>query len=487
MSTQLAYSNSTSGALDCTPLSTISGFTISGTVPTGCDVRTLFSVDAGATWNKLTIASGAATFTATTTQAITADSVIAEGNTIAELQTVTSCAEMAGKTVYVAVAMQSSGDSVPTFGIKANGLIGTDVTTKTVESPEYTLASSNVEIIKATVDSATADGGSVTVQASLYTTTTTTGDDGTATTTGTWSDYQAITAIKTQKAAKIKFKATYTATVIGTSTATLASVTVLHKSSDASVSGLTANIISDTKNLNMDVRYIRATLVHEKLKDADIEAYVAFRDATKTRERILIGTGTGEKQTLTLGVAGTSGTVTADTGIDLNKLVIYLGNTATSDYETNLKTNQVTITADAGTNIYASYTYGWNTETWQKMTQGNRDVYQNDTSHYATAWSFALDDDAAAKQIAAINYKMIRTEGSIKDVALGTANGTTQVYVLNHICKAETLVIPGASSFVVSNDNILSVVAPKGTELKASYDYTGSTPKASFYVMAWNR
>ena len=87
-------------------------------------------------------------------------------------------------------------------------------------------------------------------------------------------------------------------------------------------------------------------------------------------------------------------------------------------------------------------------------------MYQNDTSKYATAWSFALDDDSAAKQIAAINYKMIRTEGSVKDVALGTANGTTQVYVLDHICKAETLVIPGASSFVVSNDNILSVVAP---------------------------
>ena len=80
----LIYTNT---PLDCTSLTQVDGITATGSQPADTDRRVAFKVDG--TWYKLS-GSGAVTLSALTTQTLTADSVLAEGNTVAELAAATS-------------------------------------------------------------------------------------------------------------------------------------------------------------------------------------------------------------------------------------------------------------------------------------------------------------------------------------------------------------------------------------------------------------
>ena len=476
MNKELSYSNSTSGAIDCTSLSTVSGFTISGTVPIGCDIRTLFSVDAGTTWNKLTIASGVATLTAAATQAITAASVLSEGNTIAELQTVTSCAEMAGKAVYVAVAMQSNGNSVPTFGIKANGLIGASVYTKTVESNEMDLGESST-VYDYALSKSEANGGTVTVTASLYQTT-----DGT---TYAWSDYMSLDSAKEKACTKIKFKAVYNAPTIGTSTATINHLYVYVKPETSIIIGQNCDVISVTENFENEMMYARLLIKHQKLIDAQIQAYISMSAATKSREKYVIGTGTGESQTITL----------ADTGIDFNTLKLYADTTQIASFDFNSVQNTITFTASAGSTIMGTYTYGCEPETWHAMTKGSTQKYtsvSSDSNMYSTNYTYS--ESGVSKGVSAIRVALLKPSGSVTDEIIGTGTGRTQLIYLSHYARKDTIKLT-AADVTVPNENLtyddktklLTIACTKDAAIKATYTYDAETPILNGFVAAWNK
>ena len=107
--------------LDCTGASSVTGFTLTSSVPSGTDVRAAFQI--GGTWYKL-VGPGSATLSALPTQAITTDSVLAEGNTVAELAAITGIAAFAGQSVNVAIALMAPGDAtaMPYLGIVVNGV-----------------------------------------------------------------------------------------------------------------------------------------------------------------------------------------------------------------------------------------------------------------------------------------------------------------------------------------------------------------------------
>lgn len=444
---------------DCSTAKSFPAFTVTKTIPDGTDARIAFLIDS--TVYKLT---NSTTLTALTTQSYTADSILEEGNTVAEIEALTDISAFVGKKVtpIIALTVPSDATAMPKVNLKLRGIANTAQNTNTETSPEYTLATDPVTIIDAKSSITVADGGSVVVTASLY--------DGT-----TWGSYVELSAIKGQKASKVKFQATYTVTQIGTGSAALASVAVTYNNSNSSVSGLAADIITSTRNLGMDVCYIRTTITHEQLKDASIKAYVSFRDAAKVRDHYSLGTGTGEKLVIAL----------PDTGVDPNTLHIYAGSTEISSFDYNLKLNNVTVTAAKDVRIYGSYSYGFGAEKWLEMTAGSTEKYQLDDSLYSTNFIYALDDDVTAKQVAAVKYELNRLPGTATE-SLGTATGTEQVFVLTHDAQADTIAVPGAS-FYVNDSGLLVLTAPKGTELKATYSYTGNTTVAKGYAIAWNR
>lgn len=96
----------------------ITGITTTGIEPSNTSRRLVFGVDG--TWNKLTTDSlGSASLTALSEQNITVDSVLLEGNTVAELDEVTSVPGFAGKLIYPAAALYASADAsvMPTLGL----------------------------------------------------------------------------------------------------------------------------------------------------------------------------------------------------------------------------------------------------------------------------------------------------------------------------------------------------------------------------------
>ena len=344
----LTYTNT---PLDCTAFTSVNGFTTAGTQPTNTDRRVAFKV--GNTWYKVT-GTGAVTLTSLPTQTVTAESLLSEGNTVTELDAATSVAGFIGKSVGVAIALVAPGDAttLPTLQLGIKGLNIQDQFTKVDYSPEYTLSNKeDVTVVNLTAITTTTNGGTVTVEASIKQA-------------GTWSAYMPLVSAKGQKASAVKFKATYTVTVIGTSSATVNSVSILYRSNNAVVSGSTADVLTTTEDLGLSMRHARCMVKHQPLRDATLKAYVAFRDTSVERDMIQIGTGTGERQTITL----------ADNGINHNTLRLFYGSQPLFDYDYNTELSQISCTVPVGSIIFASYSCGWQPETWVPMQKGSTQV-----------------------------------------------------------------------------------------------------------------
>ena len=82
--------------LDCSVLTEVNGVAMAGTQPSGTDRRLAFKVNG--TWYKLT-GTGTVTLTALATQTLTADSLLSEGNTVAEVTAATLISGFVGKHV----------------------------------------------------------------------------------------------------------------------------------------------------------------------------------------------------------------------------------------------------------------------------------------------------------------------------------------------------------------------------------------------------
>ena len=477
MSTKLTYSKITAGGFDLTSNSVITSMMVAGTIPDGCAVRTLFSVDSGTTWNKLTITSGAATLTAAATQAITAASVLAEGNTPAELATVTSCAEMAGKVVYIAIAMQSNGTAVPTFGLTINGTVGVSVYTKTVESAEMDFGESST-VYDYNLSKVVTNGGTVEVTASLYQTS--------YAGVSAWSDYMSLDAVKGLTGTKVKLKAVYNAPTIGTSTAAINYLYLYVKPATAIIIGQNADVISVTEDFENEMSYCRMLIKHQKLIDAKINAYVSMTQTTKKRANYVLGTGTGAVQTITL----------TDTGIDFPHLTLFANTTQISSIDYNSVANTITFTAPLDATIFGTYTYDVGAEDWQLMTFVSTQKYTSgvaaDSNLYCSSYTYTTT--GVAKGVAAIRIALQKPPGSVTDAVIGTGTGRTQYIYLDHYARKDTLQFKAGGVTVLPQNysyddktKLLAITCTKDAAITATYTYDAETPVLNGFVAAWNQ
>ena len=110
----------------------ITGITIDATEPEDTSTRYLFKTDGN--WQYYDTANNI--WADADTQAITAASVMSEGNTKAEINALTSAAfaDWTGSNVNVAVARQTTGTNQPTINsITVAGEAGAQQTTKTIQ------------------------------------------------------------------------------------------------------------------------------------------------------------------------------------------------------------------------------------------------------------------------------------------------------------------------------------------------------------------
>ena len=438
--------------------SSVDGFTIEGTQPVGTDRRAVFIIDETA--YKLSVENGVGTPVVVTGNDV--DVILEEGNTMAELASVTSIPAWVGKKVTpcFAMYMPQNVPEAPTLKVGIKYAVIENQYAKTEISDEISLADEDVLITDVTISSLISAGNTVEVMASLY--------NGSA-----WGEYVPIESIIGLSARKIKIKAVCTVLEIGVGEASLNKVVVYHRDGNQQTSSVTSTVITNTHDLGMTARHVRASIVHDTLKDAVIRAYASLRSNPSRREYYQIGTATGESQTIAL----------TDSGIDPESIKLWSGTNRVYSFDFNLVEGTITLAGTAGTGIYASYDYGFGMETWIPMTADGTQVYDKDKMTYNSAFSYSVPANEAGKNIAAVKFELARTPGTAEE-PLGTANGVAQMFYLSHNADAETISIPGAE--FSASGRLVTLAAASGTNLVATYDYDGTPPVCHSYAIAWN-
>lgn len=438
----------------------VNSISVSGVEPENTKRRLAFKV--GDTWNKLAISNGAATLSALPTQTLTADSVLKEGNTVAEVVSATSIPDFAGKIVYPAIALYADKGAavMPTIGLKANATTTTEKYTQEGYSQEYHLSDVPVSIVSLKADITARGAASAVVTVSLKNS-------------DTWGDYIDLEKAIGQKATDIKFKTVYTVTKTdGSESASLNSVTCTYTTSGNKVTNKAADVVTITKEFTNDLVYIHAYVKHKPLKDAKINVYAALRPTPKKRDMKQISTGSGETQTVRVD----------DAGINQDTLRVYYDGKAVYDFDYNTETSEITFKAAVGVVVSASYEYGWKAADWLPMTQGL--TQNNDSGNDTTEYTYQIPEHSDALTVSAIRYELMRPTGHISDDILGTGTGSRQIFKLPHIAKKETIVCVGSWSYNYDS-RLLTVVADKDAEIKISYDWIAETPEVQSIAAGW--
>lgn len=458
--------------LSCASATSVAGFSIEGVQPTGTDRRVLFSYSdssSDAEYFKLVVdGEGVATVAAVGTQKITEESVLAEGNTIADLAAVKSIPEWVGKTIYPVIALSAPEEqtAVPTLKLGIVTESSSAVYEHYEESAVVELANENVDIISIDSDTDTTGNGSVTVQVRFR--------KGTA-----WDEYIDIKKAANIKANAVQFRARYAVGKLdGSDSAQVKNISMVYSGSDAKLSGETTELFFITKNFAEKgangLAFSQCMIRHKKLQDAGIRAFVSFRSEVQERSMYPIGTGTGERQTIKL----------PDTGIAYNTVAVQVNGEKVTGYSVNTETNEISITADKGMAITASYQYGWEDEEYTEMPLISRQAYDEAGTEFASKFQLAVPDSDTSKTVTCIKFSLDRTEGDVTDKTLAVATGDVQVFQLEHYARTDTIVCSGVWTYDETT-RILKVQHTKGENIVISYHYVSESHEVYAAAAGW--
>ena len=445
----------------CTGIKSVNGFEIEHNSPNGTEIRICTSVDG--TWYYI---EQDGQLRAIMEQSVTAESVLAEGNSVNELLALTTIPAFLGKEVGLAIALRSQVAGVyPAIKIGIKGITAEPVTIRTETSPIYAL-SEETQIIKLDAKTTQENGGSVKVEARIA-------ND------GAQSDWAPISSYIGRKASSIQYRATLTAAQIGVSTAIIQSVTMQYRSGDNILSGVgVAELVSITRDWYVDIRDCRLTVRHAPLEHAKMTGYCAIRPKTKVSTGERIGLGTGERKTYQLahvdGIAYDSVRIFAD------------GNRILAGYEVNTQVGRVTFSAPEGAIITADYAYGWTQENWIQMPKTGTTKALN---YDSTEFKVDVPNPEVDWSICAVKMALEMTEGQIVSEVIGAATGKMQTCALSCIAQegrvrifADGSELPSANWRLNDDGRSVVLVASVGTEISAQYDWISETPTVQQFV-----
>lgn len=448
-------------SLDATNATAVTSITITGNEPTGTSRRFMFKID-GKVYR---FVNGTLT---EYTGAINVSNVLANGNTAAELTTLSNITGFAGKQIYPIIALESQGNNEPTAKIAIN--VSSSVESKervSVKQWQVLPAPSGVipKITEVTASTACTGNGTATVEVRFKDAT------------GTISSYMPLTDAAGQEAVEVAFRITYRVSTVGSDTAKVNSVTVKYIAEGDVVTGETSDFYSVIPDFETNLRLCYLVIRHKKLINSTIEAFANFFPKPKHRERIYIGFGRNETRTYTLGSNGAP-----DAQINPSTLRIYVDGNATTNFDFNTETCELTISAPDGKSILASYDYDCGSEVWHPMIREfNQQPYFDGS--YMTRFSYVLPDDYDASR-ANIRVRLTRPQGRVSNEFLGTAQGRTQQFVLPHFADASTIRLNADFSYDAET-RVLTCVATKGTDLRISYNYVGEQHTIYSWAAGW--
>ena len=445
--------------------SKVKGFTIEGIQPANTNRKVAFKVDNK--WNKLTTEGALSPLP---TQAITSDSVLAEGNRISELTALTNVPALAGKLVYPAFALYANSNAtvMPTIGMTVKAEIDTtvDVYTKTAYSQEFVLHNERDVLVKSiSVDSNTKGNGKVTLKARYATFS--------AEQTEKWSDYVDILSVINKKCHKLQIRADYrVSNTNGSDSATLNDVIITYAREVVAKADGTTDLVTLTEKFTNDLTYVHAYIKHKELIDADLKAYVRLQKTPQKADFKLIGYGTGARKTYKV----------TDSGINQDSLMVYVNGKAVYDFDFNTETSEITLVADVDVPINASYEFGWELFNYVEMQKGVSQV--NDSGAYTTEYSYTIPAHDGELTVTAIKYELIRPEGKVTNDVIGVGTGKRQIIQLPHYARKETIQCNGKWSYDYDSKR-LTVIAPEGDNIVISYDWIAESPQVYAVMAGW--
>lgn len=451
---------------DATGETSITGFELEGGQPDGSTRKVLFKVDNALykfSGDELTAVSGSEDI----------ETVLNEGNTVDELASVSDIPDWVGKKIYPLIALTSPADAntFPSLKIGLKVMSSSDVYEKITETSEIQLTNSEGErprISDVQVTGTTTGNASYTVTARVK------NNDA-------WGEYIPVQNVRDVDADAIRFRIRYNVNVIGGNDSAKVSKILIHYTGGTSaVAGDVAEIFSVMRDYQYPLGTCAVSIRHKQLIDSKILAFVNFARQPKTRTFLHLGVSDGTRQTFILGENGVR-----DTGIDQSTLKVFVDAQQLLSFSYNTEVSELEVQVDPGKAISVSYDYDRDAENWREMTA---DVVQEpyDDGTFLTRFMCSLDDDELDNQtVTNIRIKLERTSGTVVDEVLGIATGTSQQFVLAHAAVAETLSLNAAFTYD-ADSQIVTCVAPAGTEIKANYDWLGETHTVYSWAAAWS-
>lgn len=444
-------------ALNFTDNNTVTKINIVGSEP--ADTKRRFAFKIGDKYVKL---SSSGTAENLTTQEITANSVLEEGNTAAELAALTSIPAFAEKMVYPVAALYAPKTALvmPSFGMSVVGGVNTAKYTYTDYSQEYHLSDSEVFIVAVNAKTSVTGNGNADVAVRLKQN-------------GNWGQYMAVADAAMKRATDIQVRAIYRVDVVdGADSAKVENVTITYTAGTAITNGVTTEIVTTTQQFSNNLTYVYALAKHRELMDAKIKAFVSLRNKPGNVNMKHVGYGTGERNTYQL----------AESGINQSSLAVYIDGKLTDDYSYNTETSQLTITAEKDSVVTASYEYGWGASDWIEMEFDETQV--NNSGDYTSRYTYEVPGSEAEKTVTAVKFQLLRPEGKVKNKTIGTGTGKRQIIQLEHYAKKETIVCTGSWSYDYDS-RLLTVIASEGESINISYDYMAESPQLYSVMAGW--
>jgi hypothetical protein len=133
-----------------------------------------------------------------------------------------------------------------------------------------------------------------------------------------------------------------------------------------------------------------------------------------------------------------------DTGINHNTIKLYHGSQEIFDFDFNTEMSEVSTTAPDGTTVFASYSYGWDSETWQEMSRGTTQAYDN-SGMDGTEFTYVLASSEIPKGVAAVKIVLEKPGGHVANEFLSTATSKTQMLVPPHAAKKASVLLTAST------------------------------------------
>lgn len=468
--------------IDCSQMSAVTGLAIVSTEPANTTTKYALKTAAGA-WRRWNTTSSA--WENLPTQSITATSLLTEGNTKAELLAIAAAnlQWMAGSKLDAAVAlsMTDAATEPPSLtSITANGTTGSTVYEKVITSDSIALSTtgSAVDILDIQTEKTEVAGGTVQVKASIQS------ND------NSWSDWKTVENYVTTPATAakaIKLQAILTAPTINVSQASLASVSVKHRTDNVAVFAEgTGSCITKTYNFTREMQRAHLMVKRPVVQDTEIKAYISLRPKPCSVSQEVLGVGDGAQHTYTLA---------HPVNVAAHTFALYFSSAKqTAGFAFSSTDGKVTCTAPVGASVTADYDYNWLPEEFVAMAYDAQYPDTLDSDMVNDQFNYVAVEDTDPKgSVSAVRIDLIQKKGEVTGEAVGTGSGALQSYKLAHKAKIETLVIKAAGSPLAQANwtykdktNTLFVTAPQGAAITADYDWAADPVYIDNFACIWN-